>query len=155
MTNIKDLLAKAKLSEDANKFSCRLSGKYSFNVVYSEDNSKRVTINKALSEALGLSDKVQVACIPANGTLLLGDKLPENTGFTLNLSGKERKIIYNAEFVKHIINIFNLDFSDKVSNSYHDIRIDEVDGIKIASIILNENLLTNAEDDNDDVYDND
>lgn len=36
------------------------TGKYSFGIVNSKNNGKRVTFNKALSHALGLTDKVTV-----------------------------------------------------------------------------------------------
>jgi len=101
----------------------RGGSKLSINIVFSQDNGKRVKLSQALFEALGSPNEVQIV---ANGNhLVIGSRLPNaNNSFSFNKNGGT--IIYSSGLAKWIIDTFSLDFTEgRVSRSYDRVQIDK------------------------------
>lgn len=87
-------------------------------IVNSKENGKRMTFPKSLLEELGIEENVDVS-ITLNG-LAIGSELPENAEtFQLKMSGN-KGVIYSASLVQEITEVFELDFSDRVSITFNE-----------------------------------
>lgn len=132
--NLDDLLT--KINEDTNIPVITATGgsnSYSFGVV-NNINGKRLTFSKALTKVLELGEDVVFAPSPEDGILMVAKELPSGRASTGKLKGGDKKTCYRAELVKLIVECFNLDYSDRTSLSFNNIKIDERDDIKIALI---------------------
>jgi hypothetical protein len=90
-------------------------------IVNSKENGKRMTFPKSLLEELGIEDNVDVSITP-NG-LAIGNELPKNAEtFQLKMSGN-KGVIYSASLVQEITEVFELDFSDRVSITFNEAEI--------------------------------
>lgn len=112
-------------------------GGYSFGVVNSKNNGKRLSFSKALVAALDLEDTVELLPAAADGVLFAAKELPADVSFKGKLSGEGKKICYSGSLVGLITSSFNLDYSGgKTSKSFSNIEIQDVDGIKVAAIYI-------------------
>lgn len=68
--NVNSLLAQANAVK-VPVTTTAISGGYSFGIVCSASNGKRVSFSKALSKVLALEDRVYIAPVPAEGVLLV------------------------------------------------------------------------------------
>ena len=112
----------------------------SLNLVYSENNGKRLKFSNGLYEPLGKPEKVQFLPDAEGGNLIVGTILDEN-GKSFAFSSPESHIIYNSGLVKDIIDKFNLEFGEgrnegrrSVSKSFSDIGFDTYNGNPVAII---------------------
>jgi len=115
------------------------NGSLSLNVVFSENNGKRIKLSNALHAGLGSPTQVQVA--QDGKYLIIGATLPGAEEVFEFPTGKGTTILYNAALVKWVIDAFNLDYSNCVSRSYNKVRFDsqEVNGSKITFAIIEMN----------------
>ena len=120
-------------------------GAYSFGIVNSRNNGKRLTISKALAAALELTDYVEFAPVPKEGVLIIGKKLPVKNASDGNLTGEDKKICYFSQMVQTLTKLFGLDFSKHTSMSFSDIEVEDRDEGPIA-IIRIENKYDETED---------
>jgi len=102
-------------------------------IVNTDGNGKRISLSKSFFASLGFPKSVQVSCNQAKGELLIGHEIP---GVDLSFkfsSGKGFTIIYNSPLVKILTDTFGIDFSERSSRSFNDVRIIEkvVDGKKL------------------------
>lgn len=111
----------------------RSGGSYSFSVVYSESNGKRVSLSKTLAEKLKLTDRMTIVPVLDEQVLLVGASLPGENIFSL--SGNDKKICYNAGLARFIAEEFKLNYTGGcTSKSFGNIEIDDNDGNPIAII---------------------
>ena len=110
------------------------NGKYTFGIVNSQNNGKRVTISKALAQVLGLDNTAMFMPSKADRKLVVGRTLPFPSAIKGNLSGTDKKTCYLTALVTLLTQIYELDFSKHVSRTFGDIEIDEVDGMTVAII---------------------
>ena len=109
------------------------NGIYSVNIVNNK-NGKRISFSKMLSMKLGLQDTIDIVAFEDDGVILISKNLPHDDKSTFGLRGDDKKIIYNAELVETLTEIFNLDFSTKTSRSFTDISINADDTMTMAAI---------------------
>lgn len=110
------------------------NAKKSITVVYNV-NGKRITISKALAEALKLEATAQLSFVIDDGVILLGKVTSQNEDERIELVLKDekdtikktitgKKISYNADAAYGIATGFNLDYSKNSSKSFDNIEID-------------------------------
>lgn len=109
------------------------NGIYSVNMVNNK-NGKRISFSKMLSMKLGLQDIIDIVAFEDDGVILISKNLPHDDKSTFGLRGDDKKIIYNAELVETLTEIFNLDFSTKTSRSFTDISINADDAEPMAEV---------------------
>jgi len=100
---VNELVAEAKSSKVPQIFANPTGGKYSFGVVNSRNNGKRVTLSKTLAKDLGIvgeENKLMLLPIPSKKVLLLGAELPAELASVCFLKGEDKKISYSADIVK-------------------------------------------------------
>lgn len=97
-------------------------GGMSLNLVWSEENGKRVKFSHSLHKRLESPETIQV--VKNGDNLIMGREIPGATETFKFSKGKGTTIIYSGSFVKWIIDNFNLDFSKCVSKSFQKIRIE-------------------------------
>lgn len=132
--NFSEALAAAAVDERNHTFvSTTASGPISFGVV-NNVNGKRLSISKALAEALALEDRMEILPSFEENVLFVGKKLPVDKSFPGKLSGTDKKICYSAELVERVTTAFNLDFSGKTSMSVNTIEFTEIEGNTVAVV---------------------
>ena len=106
------------------------NAKKSITVVYNV-NGKRITISKALAEALKLEATAQLSFVIDDGVILLGKVTSQNEDERIELVLKDekdtikgKKISYNADAAYGIATGFNLDYRKNSSKSFDNIEID-------------------------------
>lgn len=109
-------------------------GGYSFGIVNSKNNGKRLSFSKALVAALDLEDTVELLPAAADGVLFVAKKLPTDVSFEGKLTGDGKKLCYSGSLVALVTESFKLDFSEKTSMSFAHVEIQDVDGTKVAAI---------------------
>ena len=136
--NINSLIAEAQSSNVPQVIANYAGGqKFSFGIVYSKNNGKRISLSKSLAKALNVDhkdSKIMLLPVPGQNVLLLSSELPTNVASSCCLSGEDKKIGYASEIVKLLMDVFNLDFSDKTSMSFADIQLDTTGAAPVAIV---------------------
>ncbi|MGL6105025.1 hypothetical protein [Romboutsia sp.] len=85
-------------------------------VINSKQNGKRLILAKETMDYLKNPSKIEVGF--TEDGIVIAEKLPENgVEFSIKKSGN-KMVIYSSELVKEITQLFNLDFSDRVSITF-------------------------------------
>lgn len=85
-------------------------------VINSKHNGKRVILAKETMDYLKNPEKIEVGF--TEDGIVIAEKLPENgVEFSIKKTGN-RMVIYSSELVKEITELFNLDFSNRVSITF-------------------------------------
>jgi len=148
MTNSKlNIIKKAQaVSLPSITSTSRSNSKYSFGIVNSKANGKRVSFSKALVAKLDLTDTAYITPVCDDGVIILaGSKLFES--YECNLRGDDKKLSYNSGVVETLTELFGLDFSQHVSKSFTKIDFDEHEGIPVAVITLTNPVSTRSTED--------
>lgn len=109
-------------------------------IVQKAGSSNCITFSLQLADVLGLTDKVIVGFLKEEKKILLGKKLPgiNHDGYELKCRMSHgkciKKVIYSAPLVREIIEMFQMDFSGKTTETLYDLNIEEEQGCKIAII---------------------
>lgn len=109
----------------------RKKGKGVLTVISSKKNGHRIIIPVDLAEELQLNGTVQMGF--QENRLVLGKRLPNTEGaFVLKTLSKRKLVLYSTSAVKRIVDVMELDFSQKVSHTFYDLEMDEWEGNPIA-----------------------
>lgn len=123
--------------------TCNAGSKISMGIVNSKENGKRISFSKALVKALGVTEKIFILPMKIEGMLLLAAKTFPFTApaaSVLQLRGDSgRKIAYASNAVACLTEVFQLDFSQHVSMTFSDIRIEERDGVTVGVVNMRGN----------------
>ena len=103
----------------------RSRGKYSFGIVCSERNGKRITLTASLSQALRLDDTLFITAYADDSIIILSPAAINECSLETNLKGDDGKISYNAGLVHFLINTFKLDYQGIVSKVFHDFTFND------------------------------
>lgn len=109
-------------------------GKFTFGIVNSNQNGKRLSFSQFLSHRLGLKDTIALMPHGKARKLVIGKTLPFPKAISASLRGEGKKICYKASLVEMLTNIFDLDFSEHVSLTFDRIEFDDLDGIPVAIV---------------------
>ena len=100
-------------------------------MISSKKNGHRIIIPVDLAEELQLNGTVQMGF--QENRLVLGKRLPNTEGaFVLKTLSKRKLVLYSTSAVKRIVDVMELDFSQKVSHTFYDLEMDEWEGNPIA-----------------------
>lgn len=110
------------------------NAKYSFGIVNSKNNGKRVTISKALAQTLDLEDNAMFMPSGSDRKLVIGRTLPFPHAITGKLSGADKKTCYLTPLVALLTEMYELDFSKHVSQTFTTIDIDNINGVPVAIV---------------------
>lgn len=110
------------------------NGKYSFGIVNSKNNGKRVTISKALAQTLDLTSTAMFMPSREARKLVIGRALPFPHAITGKLRGADKKTCYLTSIVTLLTEMYDLDFSKHVSQTFVTIDIDFIDGNPVAIV---------------------
>lgn len=120
---------------ESNTFTWFNSSKYSIGIV-NNVNGRRITFCKSLCKELGLKDIVHVLISEKTGTIVIAGVKFSLKASELQLNSSEKKTCYNAEAVKTLTDVFDLDFTTHTSMTFSDITIEHVDDIPIATVVI-------------------
>ncbi|QIB27941.1 hypothetical protein [Caloranaerobacter azorensis] len=97
-------------------------------------NGMRVTLGAEVYRRINSPDKIQIAF--SADEIAVFKSLPENKNyFRPRITGKVKKaIIYSADLVREITNKYGLEFNNRVSYSFYDVRYITENGITIALV---------------------
>ena len=130
----KQSLRERALSTNAPTITANTNGDYSFGIVNSEANGKRVSISKNLSKKLELTETLAILPMIEDGVVLLAKELPFPATSHVSVRGKDKKIAYSASLVKLLTEVFTLEYSARTSMSFSDIDFDTVDDMPVAIV---------------------
>lgn len=148
MKNINSTLTKAQsISLPSITSTSKGNSKFSFGIVNSKTNGKRLSFSKALAEKIDLDKCAYLTPICEDGKVLVaGTKVFDS--YECSLRGDDKKLSYNSGVVETLTELFSLDFSKHVSISFSKIDFEEYEGVNIAIITLSPPVSTeNTEDD--------
>jgi Holliday junction resolvasome RuvABC endonuclease subunit len=123
-TNNNQEVAMEKLFENAiassSKSNNRASGEVGVMSIVKAKTGNRSTLARKLLKKLNNPEKVQAAF--TEDSVIIGEKLPNNnSSFNIKISGA-KGIIYSTQLVKEIAELFGLDFSDRTSITFNDVK---------------------------------
>lgn len=117
---------------------------FSFGIVNSKSNGKRVSISKALAKAIGITETVDIIAQISAGVIHLGSDFSDIDGYSrYGLRGDDRKICYSYELVNFLTKSFGLNFTNHVSMSFRNISFTTHNDLPVATITLNESVAKN------------
>ena len=130
---VKEIMAKAVGIEVTSKRGGRAEKSVSIVLC---DNGKRLTMSASLFEALGQPEMVKCAIDIEDRILIIASDI-KSVDTTYPVSNKGKGIIYNSELVRYIADAFSLDFINRTSMSFNNVKLTEVDGVMTALIKIN------------------
>ena len=99
-------------------------------IVCSRNNGKRLMLSPQLCKELEIDSSIQLSIM--EGYLLVKACNPEDKdAFLLKQQGK-KKVLYSAEIVRTIAEQLELDFANKVSYTFFNVKLDEFKGQTVA-----------------------
>lgn len=110
------------------------NAKYSFGIVNSKNNGKRVTISKALAQALDLEDTAMFMPSREARKLVIGRTLPFPHAITGKLRETNKKTCYLTSLVTLLTEMYDLDFSKHVFCTFSEIDLDTINGVTVAIV---------------------
>lgn len=112
------------------------NGKYSFGIVCSEQNGKRISITASLASRLNIDSEMFITSYASNGFIVLSSSKLNEQSVKYTVKGKEKKITYNASLVHYLIDTFNLNFEGHVSKSFDNIEFNNDPKNPMAMVIF-------------------
>ena len=132
----KQTMRERAFSANAPTITASAGGDFSFGIVNSESNGKRVSVSKSLSKKLELTDNLAILPMIEDGVVLLAKELPFPATSHVSIRGKDKKIAYSASLVQLLTEVFALDYSARTSMSFSDIDFDTVDDVPVAIVTI-------------------
>lgn len=138
MSFIEKMAASVKAEKNIPVVTSSGGNDYSFGVVNSGYNGKRLTFSKALVKKLQLEGEVRLFPMRDDGALMVAKEFPGIPADYIScgiLKGEERKTCYSAGLVQMIVESFGLDYSGgRTSISFSNITFETCDGVVIAQV---------------------
>ena len=132
-TNLFDQMLASQMPATAKQ-----NGKFSFRIVRSECNGKRITVNKTLKSALGLSESFMLTANEQERKIFIGKSLPVQNCVECKFSQHASDTCYKSSVADTLVDMFKLDYNGRVSRTFSDIEIVDHDGIIFAVINIPE-----------------
>ncbi|MCM3116314.1 hypothetical protein M3610_13495 [Neobacillus sp. MER 74] len=121
-------------SSKSNGINSRYVGAGVITIINSERNGKRIILSKELMEELLEPELVQIAF--SSNEIAIGEEIPNNDHhFNVRKNGA-KGVIYSAGLIQEITGLFNLDFSNKVSVTFYQVRYFTQGTSKVAIITV-------------------
>ena len=133
INNLTDLITAAENNSTTQVVSGGNS-KYSFGIVNSANNGKRLSFSKTLAKDVELTDTVYILPSVASGEIFVTNSPISGKCSKASLSGVDKKLCYSTPLVKLIIETFGIDFGGHTSMAFSDITIEELNDVKVARI---------------------
>ncbi|MDU2663480.1 MAG: hypothetical protein E6638_09710 [Clostridium perfringens] len=96
---------------------------------------KRITINKSILDKIGVKDKLQLAF--SDDEIAISKELPNNENYFKVRVSNNKGNIYSSELVLEITDLYTLDFNNKTSITFDDIKYNNINGIDVVMIKVN------------------
>ena len=105
-----------------------------FSVVNSSNGSKRISISNVVHKKLGHPQSIQVAF--SDDSILLASRLSKdkNAGFFILKPQGKNQMCYCTDLVREITKRFGLDFSNRVSMTFCNVKYETINNIPAAVI---------------------
>ncbi|MCM3625640.1 hypothetical protein M4D70_26085 [Brevibacillus borstelensis] len=104
----------------SNGASHRTAGAGVISIIKTTKNGNRITLASEVNQEIGEPERVQIAFTERE--IAIAEELPNNDNYFMVKKQKSKGVIYSASLVKEITERFGLDFSDKVSITFHKVR---------------------------------
>lgn len=135
INSLSDLISTAESSTSTQVVSGSGS-KYSFSIVNSQNNGKRLSFSKSLATDIGLTDTVFILPSVASGEIFVTSSSISGKCSKAPLSGADKKLCYSTPLVKMIVSAFGLNFAGHTSMSFPDVTIEDFGDVKVARISM-------------------
>lgn len=138
MTKFNSIINNKAASAISHSASCSGRGKYSFGIVCSDQNGKRVTLTSSFASRINLEDEMFVTSYADYGFIVISPTKLNESSAKYKLAGNDKKIAYNSGLVHYLRDTFALDFEGHVSRSYDNIEFNNDPDNPMAVVIFNQ-----------------
>lgn len=103
-------------------------------IVNSDKNGRRITISKEVLAKLGYPAVVQISFTET--AIAIGEELPSNDNYFNVRKYGAKGVIYSTHLVQEVVEKFDLDYSNRVSITFHKVTYTKIEGVKVAIITV-------------------
>ena len=103
-------------------------------IINTEKNGKRIVFLKDVMEELGNPPKILISC--SDNAIAVGEKLPDNQNFLSIKYSKTKGTIYSACTVNELTEMYQLDFSNRTSITFSEVKYTTYENHKVAIITI-------------------
>ncbi|MFR1316862.1 MAG: hypothetical protein ACLSBN_14415 [Clostridium perfringens] len=103
-------------------------------IINTEKNGKRIVFPKDVMEELGNPPKILISC--SDNAIAVGERLPDNQNFLSIKYSKTKGTIYSAGTVNELTEMYQLDFSNKTSITFLEVKYTTYENHKVAIITI-------------------
>lgn len=103
-------------------------------IINTEKNGKRIVFPKDVIEELGNPPKILISC--SDNAIAVGERLPDNQNFLSIKYSKTKGNIYSAGTVNELTEMYQLDFSNRTSITFSEVKYTTYENHKVAIITI-------------------
>ncbi|MDM0506264.1 hypothetical protein QTH15_10850 [Clostridium perfringens] len=103
-------------------------------IINTEKNGKRIVFPKDVMEELGNPPKILISC--SDNAIAVGERLPDNQNFLSIKYSKTKGTIYSAGTVNELTEMYQLDFRNKTSITFSEVKYTTYENHKVAIITI-------------------
>ena len=103
-------------------------------IINTEKNGKRIVFLKDVMDKLGNPPKILISC--SDNAIAVGERLPDNQNFLSIKYSKTKGTIYSAGIVNELTEMYQLDFSNKTSITFSEVKYTTYENHKVAIITI-------------------
>ena len=103
-------------------------------IINTEKNGKRIVFPKVVMDKLGNPPKILISC--SNKAIAVGERLPDNQNFLSIKYSRTKGTIYSAGTVNELTEMYQLDFSNRTSITFSEVKYTTYENHKVAIITI-------------------
>ena len=103
-------------------------------IVNTKNNGKRVVISKDIKDELGNPSRVLISF--SDKEIAIGERLPDNENYLNVKYSKTKGTIYSVGTVNELTEIYQLDFSNRTSITFSEVKYTAYENHKVAIITI-------------------
>lgn len=103
-------------------------------IINTEKSGKRIVFSNNVMEELGNPPKILISC--SDNAIAVGERLPDNQNFLSIKYSKTKGTIYSAGTVNELTEMYQLDFRNKTSITFSEVKYTTYENHKVAIITI-------------------
>ena len=103
-------------------------------IINTEKSGKRIVFSNNVMEELGNPPKILISC--SDNAIAVGERLPDNQNFLSIKYSKTKGTIYSTGIVNELTEMYQLDFRNKTSITFSEVKYTTYENHKVAIITI-------------------
>ena len=103
-------------------------------IINTEKSGKRIVFSNNVMEELGNPPKILISC--SDNAIAVGERLPDNLNFLSIKYSKTKGTIYSTGIVNELTEMYQLDFRNKTSITFSEVKYTTYENHKVAIITI-------------------